>query len=245
MIRSLLLLTALLLPLPTQAAEIRILTTGAYRAILVDLAPTIERETGNHLVIQNDTAGAVVQKIRSGDTPDLVILTPAGAQTLGPLVGPTQPLAKVGIGIAVAIGAPRPDITTEADIRAALLAARAPAWIDPAAGGSSGIYLAKLWQSWGIAAQLAPKAVLVNGGLVADAIHDGRADLAFQQLSELTGHGVAILGPLPPSIQNDTLYVGAIPAAAAANRAAATDIIARLTSPAAQAALLAHGMETP
>ena len=243
MIRSLLAL-ALLLPLAARASEIRILTTGAYRAILTDLAPTIERETGNRLVIQNDTAGAVVEKIRTGANPDLVIVTPAGAKSLETLLSPPQPLAKVGIGVAVRNGAPRPAIDTEAAIRAAVLAARAPAWIDPAAGGSSGIYLAKLWQTWGIAAELAPKAILVNGGLVADAILDGRADLAFQQLSELTGHGVTVLGPLPPSIQNYTIYVGAIPLAAT-NRTAAAEILARLTGPEAQTALAAHGMQTP
>ena len=243
MIRPLL-AAALLLPTLAHAADVRILTTGAYRSVLLELAPGIERETGHHLIIANDTAGVVVQKVRAGEKLDLVVVTPAGARSLGALLGETQALAKVGIGVAVSVGAPRPDISTEAAVRAAVLAARAPAWINPAAGGSSGIYLAKLWERWGIAAQLAPKAVLVNGGLVADAVHQGSADLVFQQMSELVGHGLAVVGPLPDSIQNYTVYEAAIPAASL-NRPAAAEVLARLVGPEALDTLKAHGLEAP
>ncbi|MEV8836708.1 substrate-binding domain-containing protein, partial [Klebsiella pneumoniae] len=72
-------------------------------------------------------------------------------------------LAKVGIGVAVREGAKAPDIATTDAFRQALLAAGRIAMIDPAAGGSSGIYLAGLFERWGIADAIKAKAVLVPG----------------------------------------------------------------------------------
>jgi molybdate transport system substrate-binding protein len=186
------------------------------------------------------TAGAY-----RSDTPDLVILPPAAAQSLGPLLGPATPVAKVGIGVAIAAGAPRPDISTEAAIRALALAARAPTWIDPKAGGSSGIYMESLWQKWGIAAPMNDKAVLAQGGLAGEKITAGQADLAFQQLSELMAvPGIQVLGPLPASIQSYTVYAAAIPTAGKQHPEAAK-ILALLTKKEAAAALQRHSMETP
>ncbi len=70
--------------------------------------------------------------------------------------------------------------------------------VDPAAGGSSGIYLARLFEKMGIAEQIKGKAVLVPGGLVAERLVDGKADLALQQSSELMSvPGVQFAGPIP------------------------------------------------
>ncbi len=230
---------------PALAADVMVMTAGAFRAVLQDVAPEIERETGQHLVIRNGTSGAVADAVRAGAALDLVVLPPAAGEGLGALLGPLRPLAKVGIGVAVRAGAPRPDISTPEAVRASVLAARAPAWIDPAAGGSSGIYLAGLWRSWGIAEALASRAVLAKGGLVADSLRDGRADLGFQQLSELTGiEGVEVVGALPGSIQSYTVYAGAVPAGSRAPEAAA-QVLALLSGPAAAAALRARGMEAP
>ncbi len=238
-------LLALLVPSFARAADVRVLTAGAYRAVLNDLAPGIEAATGHRLIISNETTGVVVQKVKAGEAVDLVVLPPAAAAGLGTLLGPVTPLAKVGIGVAVARGAPRADITTEAGLRALALSSRAPSWIDPKAGGSSGISMAQLWERWGIAGQMLPKSVLVQGGLVADAVVSGRSDLAFQQISELMAvPGVDVLGPLPESVQSYTVYAAAVPASGI-QRAAANQVIAYLAGPQAGAVLLKHGMQVP
>lgn len=242
MIRALV-VAALLVPGVAWAADVRVLTTGAYRSVLVALAPVVERETGHRLIVTNDTAGGVVDKVRAGEVVDLVVVTPAGARSLGALLGATTALGKVGIGVAVREGAAKPAIGTEAELRAAVLAARAPAWIDPAAGGSSGIYMDALWARWGIAGQVLPKAVLVHGGLVSDALLDGSADLAFQQVSELTGvPGVVVLGPLPAEVQSYTVYAGAVPLASV-HQAEARAVLDWLAGPEAVAGLRQRGME--
>jgi molybdate transport system substrate-binding protein len=235
----------LLTPTLANAADIHILTAGAYRSVLNDLAPAIEKATGDHVVLSNETTGVIVDKLKSGDTPDLVILPPAAAQSLGPLLGPATPVAKVGVGVAITAGAPRPDISTEAAIRALALASHAPTWIDPKAGGSSGIYMESLWQKWGISGPMNEKAVLAQGGLAAEKITQGKADLAFQQLSELMAvPGVTVLGPLPAGIQSYTVYAAAIPTAGKHHPEAAK-ILALLTTQEAAAALQKRGLETP
>lgn len=236
---------ALLLPFAAIAAEVQVLTAGAYRGVLVALAPAIQAELGTTLVIRNETAGVVAQKVRDGDAADLVVLPPAAAAPVAGLIGPLRPLARVGIGVAVREGAPRPAIGTEAEVRAAILAARAPAWIDPAAGGSSGIYMNALVSRWGVADRVLPHAVLVGGGLVTDAVADGRADLAFQQLSEL-GHtpGVVVVGPLPAAIQSYTVYAGAVPLRSGQAEAARA-VLDWLASPHSADALRQAGMDAP
>ena len=239
------LLAFLMIASAAHAADLSVLTAGAYRGVLNDLVPAIEKATGHHLLVTNETTGVLVQKLKAGARPDLVILPPSAAAELGALLGPARPVAKVGIGVAMAKGAPIPDISTEAGLRAVALASRAPTWIDPKAGGSSGIYMASLWEKWGIAAPMSAKAVLAQGGLAADKIVGGQADVAFQQISELMAvSGVVVAGPLPASVQSYTVYAGAVPASSV-RQAAANQVLAILAAPGANAILRQHGMEAP
>lgn len=120
-------------------------------------------------------------------------------------------LARVAIGVAVKAGALLPDISTVAAFQSTLLAARAVATIDPASGGSSGIYLWQWFDKVGIAERLKPKAVLVPGGLVAERVVSGQADIALHQISEILAvPGATLVGPLPDAIQNYTVYAGAL-----------------------------------
>ena len=237
----------LLAPAAASAMELRVLTAGAYRSVLEEVSPAFEQLAGVHLVIQNGTAGVVQRKVREGEAVDLIVLPIPGIEGLGAMVakGSMVPLARVGIGVAVKAGAARPDISTPEAVRAAILAARAPAWIDPVAGGSSGIYMSKLVEEWGIAPQLKGRVVLVQGGLVGEMLLAGRADLAFQQASELaTLRGVQLIGPLPEAIQMYTVYAAAIPAQSG-QASAAAQLIAYLAGPAGVTALAAHGMVAP
>ena len=155
------------------------------------------------------------------------------------------PLARVAIGVAVKRGAPLPDIGSVAAFRQALLDARAVAYIDPLSGGSSGVYLARLFERWGIAAQIAPKAVLVPGGLVAQRVVSGEADIALQQASEILAvQGAVLVGLLPDEIQNYTVYAGGV-SATARDPAAARAFLDLLAGDRARAALVEKGMRAP
>ncbi len=231
------------------AAEIKVLTAGAFKPVVMALAPEFTARTGHTLTVDNDTAGALQRRIGNGEVFDVVVLTPAAVAQLtqaGKLAaGSSTPLARVAIGVAVKQGAPAPDIGSVAAFRQALLAARAVAYIDPAAGGSSGIYLAQLFERLGIAAQIAPKAVLVPGGLVAQRLVSGEADIALHQISEILAvPGAALVGPIPAEIQNYTVYAGGL-STAAQDVPAAQAFLALLASERARAVLKEKGMEAP
>jgi molybdate transport system substrate-binding protein len=88
---------------------------------------------------------------------------------------------------------------------------RRVAIINPASGGSSGIYLEGLFQRMGLVEAMKAKAVLVNGGLVAEKLISGEADVAIHQISEiLPVKGAVLVGPLPEAIQNYTTYAAAL-----------------------------------
>jgi molybdate transport system substrate-binding protein len=104
------------------------------------------------------------------------------------------------------------------------------AYIDPSAGGSSGIYLDQLFERLGMREQIRAKAVLVPGGLVAAKLMDGSADLALHQISEIKAvPGAVLVGPIPAEIQHTTVYSAARPAQAQA--AGVEALLAYLKSP--------------
>jgi molybdate transport system substrate-binding protein len=237
----------LMVAAPSGAAELKVLTAGAFKEILLALVPGFERATGHKVVLDNATAGVLTKRIESGEAFDLAVLGPSAIDELiakGKIAAGTRVvLARVGIGVVVKAGAPKPDIATVDDFKAALLTAKSVAYIDPAAGGSSGIYVAKLLQQLGIADTVNAKAKLIQGGAVATHVADGEAALGLHQISEILPiPGVTLVGPLPAAIQNYTVYAAGI-AAAAQQPAAARALIDRLAGPEAAAVLQAKGME--
>lgn len=231
-----------------QAAEIRVLTAGAFKPIILATAAEFEKQSGHTLVVDNDTAGALLRRISGGEAFDVAVLTPAAVKDLvekGKIAaGTTADLARTSVGVAVKEGAERPDITTVAAFKAALLAARKVAYIDPAAGGSSGIYFAKLLETMGVADTIKAKAVLVPGGLVAQRLVTGEADLAIHQISEILAvKGATLVGPLPAEIQSYTTYTGGL-AASGAQAEAGRSFLAFLRGDVARRLLAEKGMES-
>lgn len=240
-------LAVLLFATPASAAEIKVLSAGAFKPVVAALAPDFEKQTGHKVTIDNDTAGGLARRITGGEAFDLVVIPPGGIEPLvkaGKVVdGSAVRLARVAIGVAVKKGAPAPDISSVATFQEALLKARAVAYIDPAAGGSSGIYLSELFVKLGIADRIKPKAVLVPGGLVAERLVNDQADIALHQISEILAvPGATLVGPIPREIQNYTVYAGAL-GTGARDTAAARGLLAALKGPGAEAILKDKGME--
>jgi molybdate transport system substrate-binding protein len=231
------------------AAEIKLLTAGAMRAVVVAVLADFEKQTGHKVSLDNDTAGGLSKRIDGGEAFDVAIITPAVVDDLakkGRIVpGSRIDLAKVGMGVAIKEGAPAPDIGTVDAFKRTLLAAKSVAYIDPKAGGSSGIYFDKLLDRLGIADQVRPKAKLKAGGYVAELVANGEAEIAIHQISEIVPvKGVTLAGPLPAEIQNTTVYAGGI-GAAAKDGAAAKALVAFLAGPAIDPILKSKGMQKP
>lgn len=228
------------------AAEIKVLTAGAFKQVVVALVPAFEKQTGHKVIVDNETAGALKKMIEGGAAFDVAIITPAIIDELtstGQISsGSRVNVASVGVGVMVKDGAAKPDIGSVDAFKSALLAAKSVAYIDPASGGSSGVYIDNLLVRLGIADQVRPKAKLKKGGYVADLIVSGEAELGLHQISEIVPvKGVTLVGPLPTEIQNTTTYAAGL-SAKTANREAAQALIAMLSGPSAAAVLKAKGM---
>jgi molybdate transport system substrate-binding protein len=229
------------------AAEVKVLSAGAFKQVVLALVPEFQSQTGNTVTVDNGTTGQLTKRIDGGEAFDIVVITPAVIDEMiasGKVAaGSGVKLAGVGIGVVVKEGARKPDISTVEKFKQALLAAKSVAYIDPASGGSSGIYIDKLLVKLGIADQIRPKAKLKKGGHVADFIVSGEAELGIHQISEIVPvKGVTLIGPLPKEIQNTTTYAAGL-SVSAKSKAAAEALIKTLSGPAAAAVLKSKGME--
>jgi molybdate transport system substrate-binding protein len=242
---------AAVLCLPTlassSAAEVKVLTAGAFKQVVMALVPDFEKQTGNKVVVDNDTAGGLQKRIEGGEAFDVAVITPAVVDDLagkGKIAsGSRVNLATVGIGVVVKEGAPSPDVSTVEAFKNALLAAKSVAYIDPASGGSSGIYIDKLLERLGIADQIRPKAKLKKGGHVADLVVSGEAELGLHQISEIVPvKGAVLVAPLPKEIQNNTTYAAGL-SASPQNKETAQALIKMFSGRDAAAVLKSKGME--
>ena len=228
-----------------RAADLRVFSAGAFRPVLQALVPAFEARNGSKIIITTDTAGGIAARIGRGEPFDLAILTPAAVE--GPArdsqVILVTPIASVGVGLAVKAGSPKPDISSSGALKQALLAAPKVAMVDPASGGTSGVYLMSMFDKLGIADQMKPKLVLTQGGLAAERLVDGEATLALGQTSELLAvKGATLVGPLPPDVQTRTIYVAAMNPKASET---AIILLAMLAGPETTDILATYGMGVP
>jgi molybdate transport system substrate-binding protein len=245
----LLLLPLLLLAFPAAADSIKVLTGGAFKPVLVDMLPEFEKQTGHKVTVVNDTAGMLSQRIMTGEAFDIVILPLANLDQLsaeGKVIDDSMtPFGKVGVGVAVSLSAPQPYIGSTEGLRRTLLDARTVAYIDPAMGGTSGIYVARLFQQLGIGSQMQAKSILVHDGLAGQAVARGQAEIALQQASELRlVPSIKFAGLLPEAVQNWTVYTGALSPAARSKDAALT-LMSALSDPGLEPMLKRRGLEAP
>jgi molybdate transport system substrate-binding protein len=229
------------------AAEVTVLSTTALEAVMKTLIPQFERGSGHKITITYQASGAAKQRIQDGAvTPDAAILT-------GPLVddlikqgkivaGSREDVARLGMGVAVRAGAPKPDIASTESFKQALLGAASIGYTDPAGGGASGIYFSKLLERLGIADAVKAKTRLTTGP-VGELVAKGAAELGVQQLAELkTVPGIDIVGPLPPDLQTITVLTAGV-LTGARQPEAAGGFVKFLAMPDAVSALKAAGMD--
>jgi len=228
----------------TTSAELRLLSTLAVRGAVQRLAGQFGAAAGLRIVADFAPTLALLDRLRAGETADLVILTREGVDQLAAEARLSADtcidLVRSHVGLAVRAGADRPDIATEAALRATLLAARSVAY---SRIGASGILFAALIERMGIAAEVNAKAVVVPMGLTAERLVSGEADLAVQQISELKQvAGIDVLGPIPLHLQTPAIFSAAVMAASPRAPDAAR-LLRHLASPEVMPALREAGLE--
>ena len=228
------------------AAEIKVLSAGAVRAIVTELAQAFEKDTGHTVTLVFGTVG-VTRKRLAEEPADVVIMTDVAideSSAQGAVVaGSRNDIARTGMGVGVREGAPKPDISTPDAFKQALLAARSLTYVDPAQGATSGIHFAGLLQKFGIADAVKPKTTLVPGGYPAELVARGEVEMVVHQISEIVPvRGVTLVGPLPKDVQKVTTYSAGI-AKKAATPETARAFVAFLTSPAMKPKFVAAGLD--
>ncbi|CAL8478588.1 molybdate transport system substrate-binding protein (plasmid) [Caballeronia sp. S22] len=220
------------------------ISSMATRQVLNDLASAFEAKSGERVAIESVGGVAALKRIEEGEEFDIVVLASDAIDRLAASAridaASRVRIARSGVAIAVAKGAPRPAIDDEAAVREAVLAARSIGY----STGPSGVYLTRLFERWGIAERIASRIVQAPPGVaVGTLIARGEVELGFQQMSEMIGvEGIDVLGMLPPRIQTLTVFEGAICANANAPQLARV-FLAFLASPDADGAKVRHGME--
>lgn len=233
---------------PAGAAEIRLLSAAVMQPVFKEIVGDFENTSGHKLIIVYATMGAINQRILGGETADLVIgSTPsiAGLVKEGRINADSQvTMAKVGVGIVVPTGTPKPRIASSEDLKRALLAAKAIVYAKPAGGGAAGIHIARVIEKLGIAEQLKPKTKFGAGGDVTEVtLAQGDGVLGMTQISEIVGKpGAEFVGPLPDELQNYTGITAGTPTSAKQSEAGRT-FVKFLQSSAAAAAMKARGMQ--
>jgi molybdate transport system substrate-binding protein len=246
----LLVAAAICLAEPSDAADLKVISAGAVRGLIGQIIDDYSGRTGQKFDFTIGTTGQLRTIIASGQPADLIICSAplmAELEKTGKFTsGSRTDLGRVGIGVAVRDGAAALDVATPETFRAALVAARSIAFTNPAEGGTSGIYFTGLAERLGIGEAVKAKAVLTKGGHEAAVeVAQGRAEMAIVFISEAVAvKGVTLAGPLPPSLQDYSVYAAAIPASST-DPAAARAFVTALASPEMAARWQRNGFEPP
>jgi molybdate transport system substrate-binding protein len=220
------------------------ISSMATRLLLNGLTADFAQQHGLAVCIESIGGVDAAKRVQAGEVFDVVVLASDAIDKLI-AAGHIQAGSKVnlvhsGVAVAVRAGAPVPDISSEAAVRAAVLNAKSVSY----STGPSGVALAKLFERWGIATDIAPRMVQAPPGVpVGSLVASGQVDLGFQQLSELIHlPGIDVLGPLPAEIQITTTFSAGI-ATTATQVNSAQALLAFLASPQTADAKRKQGME--
>jgi molybdate transport system substrate-binding protein len=228
-------------------AEISVLSGGAVEPGLVAAAETFRKETGTEVRITFATAPAIRQQVGAGEKADVVIAPPAVIEELmksGKLEGQGRvTVGRVGIGVVVRDGAPKPDVSNTEAFKHAMLEAETLVYNT----ASSGIYVEKMLERLGMGEQLKDrtKRYPTGSAVMEHLIRGTGKEVGIGPITEIklySGKGLQFVGPLPPEIQNYTSY-DAAPVAAPANRDGAIAFLKFLGASTTKALFVAKGIE--
>lgn len=226
------------------AAPLTGISSMATRQILTELAAAYEQTTGQAVAIESVGGVDAAKRVRAGETFDIVVLADDVMRQLeaeGFLkAGSRAGFAQSAMAVAIPARARRPDLSSGASLKAAVLAAKSIGY----STGPSGNHLLGLLKTWGIEQAVSERLVKASPGIpVGTLVARGEAELGFQQLSEFQDvAGIEIAGPLPPEVQSVTLFSCGV-CARASDEAGARDLIKYLTSKDAAASKQRQGME--
>ena len=233
---------------PATAAQapgesLRVLSSVGIKAVIDDLAPKFEQATRTKVTTVFDLAGVLKTRIEGGEAFDVAILTAPLVDDLiakGKIASASRVVvARVGLGLMIRAGAPKPDVSSAEAFRKTLLGAKSITYVPT---GASGLAFVATIEKMGMADAIKGKARLAaNGDEVNANILGGASDLAVLPVSEiLPVKGAELGGVFPPAVQSFVVMTAGLPANA---KSAARELVAYLMSAPNTAVVLAKGME--
>lgn len=247
MARHLMPLLALLLGLAAcrpadPPTPLRVFSSNGVRVWLEEAHPVLERAAGRPIAFEFSTATALKRRIDSGEVPDVAVLTSGLIDALtapGTLAAASRrDVARVGVGVGIRAGAPRPAIDTADTFKALLLAARSVAFT---AEGQSRAGIDAAFARLGIAEEMRVKTLLKGPGEAPGLVARGEAEVVLTLVSEMMDvPGLTLLGPFPAELQTYVTFAAARGVAAGAG---ADRLLDALAGADVTAALARHGLE--
>lgn len=227
---------------PVKASELKLIAGGSLAGLFKQLGPQFENASGHTLSIHFDSMPNIISRINAG-TPFDAVVVPADvfkdAAAKSHLAEPAVNVARVGYGVIVRAGAPKPDLSTPDAFKKALLAASSVASVPASAAGA---YIARVYERLGIAEEMKAKTkVQALPTTIAPAVANGEAELGIFLTNVFNASGIELAGPFPADLQQELPFTAAV-AADAKEAAAAKALIDFLKTPDATAAIKAAGM---
>src|SRR5260370_15722443 len=194
-----------------QATELKILAGGSMASSLNELGPQFEQASGHKLTIHFDSTPNLIRQAPSGEPFDLAVAPvdvfkdTAARARFAP--GPTTNIARVGYGVIVRAGTPKPDVSTPDALKKTLLDAKSITLLPASAAGA---YVLSVFERLGIGDAMKAKTVpQTSTGEIAKAVAKGDAELGAFLINVLMTPGVELAGPFPGELQNDLVFTAA------------------------------------
>jgi len=226
-----------------KAAELKVVAGGSLVPLFKELGPQFEKASGHKLSIHFDSTPSIVARLASGTAFDAAVvpidvLKDAGAKARFAPASIVD-IARVGYGVIVRAGAPKPDISTSEAFKQAMLAAPSIAYVRASAAGN---YISSVFEKLGIDKKMETKTKQESSPVkIAAAVAAGKAALGVFLMNVLVAPGVELVGPFPAELQQELVFTAGV-ASDSKQADAAKALLDFLRSPAAAAALKAAGM---
>jgi len=226
-----------------RAAELRVLGGGAMTAVWAGVKPKFEQASGHKLEIFFGTTPNLIKEATSGKPFDVGVVPVEVMRDTAArshfAAGPTLDIARVGLGVAVRAGAPKPNISTPDAFKAALLEAKSVASIPESATGYS---IAKVFERLGITEPMKAKMnAQPTPAQVVAVVANSEAELALFLMNILAVPGLDIVGPFPADLQQEVVFTAAL-GADTKEAAAGKALIDYLKTPDAISVIKSKGM---
>jgi molybdate transport system substrate-binding protein len=226
-------------------ADLRVFTSDGFKPALEALIPQIERAIGCKISPEFDASKVLQQKIESGESFDVAILSSNVIDDLakeGKVQGDSRTgLGRAGMGVGIRKGAPKPDVSTPEAIKQTLLNAKSIAFNRD---GASAVHINEMVEHLGIADKVKPKFMLeVGAGQPQKDVVAGKAEMVITLIPEINDFkGLELAGPVPGNLQSYNDFSAGV-AANSKSMAGSKALIKFLASPAAAATLRAKGVD--